>query len=539
MQSMKKYASALILVLIVLAGAGLRVANLDRTSLWVDEANTVFTAQALNETGVDTLPSGHIYGRARVYTAIVAASFRIFGVSEASARLPSALFGVLSILLVYGLARIFFGPKTAFVTACFMTFSHFEVGWSRTARMYTLLQFMTLWLTFAFLKTFPEADARSPRNRWVDFLSFPWLAVLLVTFAVTAVHIHSLIAMLVPAFGLAMLVRAIRIALNGTERSRWLNAYTVLLVGGVMAGAALLAVLPGLRQTMLESFTYTPGWAEGSAFAARKTALLEFLLSPWRMPITVFAFLGGFQLITRKHVRGWLPGILFLAPFILLSLTFTHRVEAYLFFVYPFFLMIAAFGLVNWLDAEYERLPFIQRIGVQENRLIVIGMVLLMFVLFPWLRITLNIPRTPDGVTNMAVTPVEWRGASRTVLSNKHPDDVVITSLPQVALYYGLESDYMLNQANLEQAESKGLVNAQGQRTDLYAGVRCVESLDMLKSIIAEHASGWLLVSNHHFTHPQYVPEPVREYIEKRFGPPQTTPQGTVRIYRWMDGGTG
>lgn len=538
MQSAKKYAAGLILALLLVAGTGVRILNLDRASFWVDEVNTAFTAQALNERGVDTLPSGHIYGRARVYTAIVAAAFKLFGVNETTARMPSALFGVLSILLAYALARIWFGPRTALFTAFFMTFSHFEVGWSRTARMYTLLQFMTLWLTFCFMKGFRESDDKRYPPGVLGSLSIPWLGIFLITFAVTALHIHSLIVLLIPGFALYMGIRAVILIVRGPSRFQWLNPYMIMLVTGVFLVGLMIIILPGLRDKALESFHYTPAWAAGTAFASRKTALLEFLLSQWRMPIPVFAFLGGIQLITRKRLSGWLPLSLFIMPFGLLSLVFTHRVEAYLFFVYPCFLMIAAFGLSNWLDTENKKLPIIQRLGPQGNRLLLLGMIFFMFLIFPWLRVTLNIPTQPDGITNTAVTPDEWRGASRIVLSQKDQKDLIITSLPQIPLYYGLDSDYGLNQANLEQAESKGLVNTEGQRMDLYAGARCVESLDMLKFLIEKHPSGWLLISNHHFTHAQYIPEAYRQYIAQRFGPPQFTPQGTVRIYHWTDGGT-
>ncbi|NQT24465.1 glycosyltransferase family 39 protein [candidate division KSB1 bacterium] len=537
MNPMNKITTVLILGLLVLAGTGVRVLNLDRASFWVDEVNTVFTAKSLNETGVDTLPSGAIYGRARIYTAIVAASFKLFGVSEFSARMPSVLFGVLSILLAYGLVRIWFDPKTALFTAFFMAFSHFEVGWSRTARMYTLLQFITLWLSVCYIKGFRENHVQDPNKKFFDSISIPWLVIFLVTLGVTTLHIHTIATMLIPGFGLYMLIRA-GILLFGTEgRSRWMNPYTVVLVGGGILGGLLIVALPSLRVQVVESFNYTPTWASGVAYAAKKTALLEFLMSPWRMPITVFAFLGSFQLITRKHISGWLPASLFFVPFILLTLVFTHRVEAYLFFVYPYFLMIAAFGLSNWLDSEYEKSPFIKWIGARGNRFLILGMVLFMFVLFPWFRITLKIPKQPDGITNMAVTPEEWRGASQTVFSQKQSDDLIITSLPQVALYYGLTSNYGLNQVNLEQAESKGLVNKKGQRFDLYAGAPCVESLEDLQSIIADHPSGWLLISDFHFTHPQYTSDAVRNYIEETFAPPQMTPQGTVRLYHWTDGG--
>lgn len=536
MNPIKNFTAALILGLLIIAGTGVRVINLDRASFWVDEVNTAFTAQSLNETGVDTLPSGYIYGRGRIYTAIVAASFKLFGVNEVTARMPSVLFGVLSILLTYGLARIWFDPQTALFTAFFMAFSHFEVGWSRTARMYTLLQFMTLWLSICYIKGFREINVRGESKKTFCFISIPWLIIFFVTFALTALHIHSVVTLLIPAFGLYMMIRAVIYWSRAEGRSRWLNPYALILIGGGIIGALLMAALPSLRENVFESFNYTPPWAAGVAYAARKTALLEFLLSQWRMPISVFAFIGGIQIITRKNTAGLLPASLFIVPLVLLSFVFTHRVEAYLFFVYPYFLMIGAYGLSNWLDSESEKLPFLKSIGLQGNRLLVLGMILFMFVLFPWLRITLNIPTLPDGITNTAVTPEEWRGASQYVLSQKHPDDLIITSLPQVALYYGLTSDYGLNQANLEQAESKGLVNEKSQRIDLYSGTPCVESLEALRSIIAEHPSGWLLVSDFHWTHAQHIPEAIRNFIEKTLSPPQMTPQGSVRIYRWREG---
>ena len=240
--------------------------------------------------------------------------------------------------------------------------------------------------------------------------------------------------------------------------------------------------------------------------------------------------------MTRKQNSGWLPASLFAVPFVLLSLVFTHRVEAYLFFVYPYFLMIAAYGLSNWIDSEYKTPPVMPRLGQTGHQVLVLGLVLFMFLLFPWLRITLNIPRLPDGITNLAVTPEEWRGACQEVVSTRNSEDLIISSLPQVALYYGVRSDYGLNQVNLEQAQSKGIVNETGQWIDLYSGTPCILSLQELQSLVANHSAGWLLISDFHFTHAQYISEMIQSYIEATFDPPEFTPQRTVRIYRWSEG---
>ena len=119
--------------------------------------------------------------------------------------------------------------------------------------------------------------------------------------------------------------------------------------------------------------------------------------------------------------------------------------------------MLAAYGFINILNHEIELS------GHSRWRKPITAILLLsVFVISPWLRITLHIPTQQDGITNMAVTPDEWREASEIILQNKKPEDLVITSLPQVPLFYGLKSDYSLNWASLAQSHEENFQN----RTD-------------------------------------------------------------------------
>ncbi|MBN1893404.1 glycosyltransferase family 39 protein, partial [bacterium] len=186
------------LVLCLCCGAFLRFQNLDAASMWVDEVNLAFAADSYLKTGVDLLPSGEIHGRARMDLFLVALSQSVFGLNETGARLPSACLGLASIILVFFIAKILHGDKTALMAAFLTAFSHFEIGWSRTCRMYALLQVLTLLLVLGFMRGFEGQRAdrrRAPREggpewrlEWAVRIAWMLLCLMLVPVTVFGVH---------------------------------------------------------------------------------------------------------------------------------------------------------------------------------------------------------------------------------------------------------------------------------------------------------------------------------------------------------------
>ena len=133
----------------------------------------------------------------------------------------------------------------------------------------------------------------------------------------------------------------------------------------------------------------------------------------------------------------------------------------------------------------------------------------------------------------MAVTPDEWREASQIVKKRMKNGDLVISSLPQVAFYYKIRSDYGLNWANLEQAKEEGFKNKSGKWVDVYAGVECIKSLDEFKRLFKTYPRGWLLITKYHLEHVIATPPEVRNFIERNLGKPYTTKRGSVLVYHW------
>jgi hypothetical protein len=68
---------------------------------------------------------------------------------------------------------------------------------------------------------------------------------------------------------------------------------------------------------------------------------------------------------------------------------------------------------------------------------------------------------------------------------------------------------------------------------DVYVGVKCVESLEELITIVDQNQRGWIIMSYYHLTNQTHIPNSVKEYIDNSFEKPKITKNGTVLIYNW------
>src|SRR5271154_4657515 len=106
-------------VLVLLAvGAALALINLGRPSLWdIDEGNNAEAAREMYESGNWVVPTFNYQLRpdkpALLYW-LQMAGYRVFGINEFSARLPSAFAAVVSVLATYCLGWALYGEIAGF-----------------------------------------------------------------------------------------------------------------------------------------------------------------------------------------------------------------------------------------------------------------------------------------------------------------------------------------------------------------------------------------------------------------------------------------
>ena len=77
---------------------------------------------------------------------------QIFGSSEVAVRSLAALFGVGTVVALYLLGRVLWGPIAGLTAALFLALSQFNVQYSHNARMYTLMTFLTAASYYFFIR---------------------------------------------------------------------------------------------------------------------------------------------------------------------------------------------------------------------------------------------------------------------------------------------------------------------------------------------------------------------------------------------------
>ena len=531
----------LILLLLLLTGAALRLIHIGTPSIWVDENITVSAAKGVIKTGRPVMPAGYVYGRGLLYTYSVAAAYRFFGISLENARRVSALFGLISILISYFLASGLFDRKTGLLTAFFMTVSYYEIGWSRVARMYTMLQMMNLLSILCFFIYFRSAEKAASLKPGHDQkeaslpawnLNLLWLFAGFFLSVVTTMWVHNIAILTMLGFGLILIILVVMQTVTHGFSGRP-EPYRVILLGMLLSGLAAILADPDLSGLVLNFYSYMPAWAGYGSSASQRWVLFPFLFSWTRFPLGILFLLGGVEMIRRREKHGWMLLLLTLLPLLVFTFIFTHRHPKYFFPVYPLVFICAAYGLLRFYEL-FSRFLF-QKIRMRRKtaRILTGSLIGLCFIISPWLRITKNIPFLEDGITNGAVYFNEWREAALLLQREAKPGDLIISSLPEALAFYGIEADWALNDSNLDLSSFRDARNQAGQLIEIYAGKPLIGSASQFTDLINTHVRGWIVITDYHFNQSIYTPEAIRNIIKNRLNPPRFTRNRTIRIYHW------
>jgi mannosyltransferase len=129
-----------LLVLIVVFGAALRIYQIDRESLWLDEAFSYWMARS---TPSDILiASATSETNPPLYFLALHYWIKVFGESDKAIRLLSATFGALAIPVVYRIGQLLFNERLGLLAALFLSVSGFHIQYSQEARAYSLYFFV-------------------------------------------------------------------------------------------------------------------------------------------------------------------------------------------------------------------------------------------------------------------------------------------------------------------------------------------------------------------------------------------------------------
>ena len=185
----------LLAILLTLIAAVPRLYNLGELGFYMDEETTAFAARSYYESGKPAMPSGLPYYRALPHTWLIAQSIKLFGVeNELSYRLPGAIFGILTIPLLFLLARRYTGTHIAFLAALLLALSEWHIITSRQARMYAPMLFFYLACVFAILRWSQQDNWRNlllAAATFIATVSFHRIGVFAAAVPFIALHIKG------------------------------------------------------------------------------------------------------------------------------------------------------------------------------------------------------------------------------------------------------------------------------------------------------------------------------------------------------------
>lgn len=355
--------SSILLMLLLIGGFALRINDLGAESLGEDEFNKLQTVEEYRTNGLTGKNGEHPFLMKGLQTVSITAaekinnSFASHISEEAALRFPIALFGTLSILLVFLLMSELFGRSIGLVTAALWAFEPMAIGFDRIAKEDSLVLFFFLVTSLFFIKSQSKAENGKP-----NWIMWTWGAACGFGALMASKYYPFLLAIIGGYYNLFLKIPGNKWNIGNL---RWIKFFIVM-------GAAFLILnptimLPDTWREMLkfssenrighDSYEFM-----GTLYPHKMTDWLKGV--PWTFYyvfilvktslVTLVLFLIGLPMLFRRkfgdgrfYVLLW--AFVWFMPFTVLGGKFTR----YFTFVEPLILLSAAVGfcgLVKWIS---------------------------------------------------------------------------------------------------------------------------------------------------------------------------------------------
>lgn len=536
---------ALLLGAVLLLAFMLRVTNLGGPSFGIDEMLHVYAANELMQGDNPNLPSGYSYNRALLYTYSVALSGKLLGMNESVARMTSVLFGVLTVALVFFIGRQWQSNTAGLVAALLTAVVPMQVAFSRQVRMYTVFQLFYLIFVYLFFQAIEgsfqsrriAAVGKSRAKQWAGRLQLlPWSLAAL-AFAL-ALHFQQLV--LVAAAGpiLYVLCMALVVLLDrrADQLAQFGYIFWALVIGAGMALALIYMYVSGGLAKYVSLIQYAPTWAHSGVQEWQHYIGVLRRYVPF---ISVAAvILGGLAWLRNPKPAFYLI-VCFAAPFLIHSFFIAWKNQRYVFHLLPLLFLLLGMGLASLISHLRE---WISGLLARSSRPVMAralvggaGGAALLVIIYgaPELRESFQTPYVNAGQF-AGVQHNNWRTAMRYIAEKARQDDVIMTSVPLLAKYYGPPRPlYSLNNNELDDHFAKARYDWKTTRTEYTAAAVIIVDLKDLRELIGKYSSGWFVIERNRFRNQRSVPADVSAFIERNFQIHDVSGAEDMLIFRW------
>jgi len=520
-----------LLLLILLLGAFLRFYDLGEYSFSADEFLDINSTYGYSQTGTWQAWDFNLEkpqendqnfdrdSRAWIYKWPVAQIFKVTATTESAGRAMSALWGVLSILLIYFVAFKFTKNKTVgLLSAFFLAASIDAIEFSRTLRMYAMFfpVFLTFsWLVFETLEKEYQGKIKWLKNIWQKTgLNFVYLLPALFL-GIVSLMTHLLtvnIIFILAIYFLTMMLLSRHcersaaisdqnhvienLARQSQSKKSYFNKYSVLLGLGILGFLALLISVP----EKLSLATKELNWG------IAHFSYLDKVFSDYANALLALGFilLGSFYLwkvAKLKKESLWLStsfwGVLILAIF------FWNRVAGnqYIFFIQSFKIILLSSGV-------YFAAIFLKDNLKSNEKKAYWATIILSLILLPAWGYFLQKDNAYNQTSDSA-TP-QYRKVFSYVQKKRGDQDALITRNFRSFYFAGAKMP---------------VYNLGGEITKEKL------TLERLEKIIEANPTGWIVLSDNDEI---FVTKEAAEYITKNLEKVSNSQvRGKVSVYRW------
>lgn len=400
------------MLFVLVIGLLVRLFRIDHQPFWLDEALTSQRVHlGLGDLIVDSFSNRHM----PTYFLLLQLMSQ-FNASDALLRIPSALFGALSAVMVFAIARPLGGRNAALFAGLLLALSPLQVQYGQEARSYTLV---TLLITIALwgllrLAQYPLRASLDIRRRESD--RWGWGAYVLGSIAALDVLGDAAPWLIASNLSLLLIWRGLHREGSppwrvGFQRN-WLQSILVILACCVPFYGAIMAAGD---HHMIDKFNWIPelSWQHlwvtaSSVYLMRMSAIVRFDVMPTAVPVlgTCVALLGCLGIYrARQRLEGRVLLLSFLVlPLLILciSLFKSMLLPRYILWSAAPFFVLAGLGA-----ASIPRRVF----PVAVTLLFLLGAVNL-------------------GPVYRTETKPRWDMAAATLAANVRPGDTVFTADP-------------------------------------------------------------------------------------------------------------
>ena len=412
-----------ILLSIVLLAMSLQLYNLGHRSLWFDEAAS-FWFSSLNLRDILASPDNT---HPPLYYVILH-FFLYLGKSEFFMRLPSVIFSILCIPLIYKLGKDFFDFRVGLLSAFLLSISPMLYDYAREARMYTLLILLSLLSLYFFFSAIRKNEVKL----WIGFIASTSLDIY--------AHYYAFFVILIEIIFIVIFIKNYHFVLRKFTISI-ISIFLLFLpqLGSLYAGSQRMVNMGpgwGLQPTWLFApqifYKMSVGnpWSGEVMESFNKFLSMDlFGINPiWGSALFLLpiVFLYGIYISRREYREETYLSIIWVFVPVIVAYIIAFKMvvnENYIIFILPIYLLIISKGLV----------------GLSKNKFILffvlIGIILVSDAYFLHLNY---------------VTPKEdWRSIAIYIKNNSSPGDIILVDPSYTSwcfTYYGLEPKMIIGQ---------------------------------------------------------------------------------------------